>query len=68
MPKFKFTGPNMDPSPAASVGVFNLTAEGSLHCFRHGEELTAEQHEALSAEGKAKVAKLVEDGFAVEEE
>lgn len=73
--RYAFTGPQVPKGintegkpfalPEVSIGVFNLQGDGTLSCFRYGEGLTAAQYDALTDEGKAKIDKLVTDGYVV---
>ena len=67
---WKCNGPNAPVEPGQSVCSYDLIGPGTAICFEAGHVITQIEYDALSTEGKAKVDKLVADGFftVIEEE
>ena len=60
---WKCNGPKAPVEPGQSVAAFDFAGPGTVICFDADHVITQTEYDALSVESKAKVEKLVADGF-----
>lgn len=60
---WKCNGPKAPVEPGQSVAAFDFAGPGTVICFSPDHVITQTEYDALSKESKAKVDKLVADGF-----